>query len=107
MSRKMDGRMWRQKIGRFKIFFSIDEICIKVQLVCMWPIGTTAAICEVLGAIQCFCQAASHSPALLSSAYTQSIPQLQYHFTSDGHSTSVSLSISLFNASFYHAGGKD
>lgn len=48
-----------------------------------WPTGAVA-IREVLRAIQCICQPASHGSTLLSSAYTQSIPLLQYHSTSDG-----------------------
>lgn len=63
-------------------FLFIAEICIKSISMRVQPTGA-GAICDVLRVIQCICQPASHGPALLSSAYIQSIPLPQYRSTSE------------------------
>ena len=79
----MDWGTCRQTVRQLRICFHSLNPYQSVISMRKWPTGAVA-ICEVLRAIQCICQPASHSPALLSSAYTQSILLLQYHSTSDG-----------------------
>lgn len=78
MNRRMDGQNCRQKVRQLKISFHSWNLYQSEISMRAGPIGA-AAICEVLRAIQCICQPASHGPALLSSAYSQSIPPLQHH----------------------------